>query len=365
MQPFTWQGLPARVVFGSGTVGELRAEAGRMKLSRLLVLCTPGQSRLAARIAGVLDGLAAGTFEEAAMHTPVEVTERAVRQATVLRADGLVAVGGGSAIGLGKAVAWRTDLPQLVIPTTYSGSEMTAILGETAAGAKTTLTSARVQPEVVIYDVELTLGVPARVAGVSGMNAIAHAVEALYARERNPVIRLLALEGIAALAGALPAVVTDPADRDARSRALYGAWLCGICLGSVGMALHHKLCHVLGGVFGLPHAGTHAVLLPHTLAYNLAAIEQPDALAAALGAADAVQGIVELGRRAGAPAALRDLGMPADGVERAAAAAMADAYWNPLPVEERALRELIARAQRGDPPQRQELALEPRGPTRA
>jgi alcohol dehydrogenase class IV len=353
MNAFTYQGLPARVVFGTGTVAALPAEAERLGLSRLLVLCTPRQADLARKIASALGGRAAGIFADAAMHTPAEVTERALAQAAALGVDGVVAVGGGSTTGLGKAMAYRTDLPQIVLPTTFAGSEMTPILGETVNGLKTTLVSPRVLPELVIYDVELTLSVPASVAGVSGLNAIAHAVEALYARERNPVIGLLALEAVAALARSLPAISAAPADREARSDALYGAWLCGICLGSVGMALHHKLCHTLGGSFGLPHAETHAVMLPHTLAYNLPAIEAADRLAAALGASDAVDGLLALARRVHAPTSLGALGMPADGIERAAELAMANAYWNPRPLEVHAIRELIARAQRGDVPQRQ------------
>ena len=175
------------------------------------------------------------------------------------RVDGLVAVGGGSTIGLAKAIALRTGLPQVAIPTTYAGSEMTDILGETEGGAKTTRRSEAVRPEAVIYDVELTRSLPPGLSATSGLNAIAHAAEALYARDGNPVIALMAEEGVRALAAALPAIVADPGDMAARGDALYGAWLCGLCLGAASMALHHKLAHVLGGSFDLPHAETHAV----------------------------------------------------------------------------------------------------------
>ena len=187
--------------------------------------------------------------------------------------------------GLGKAIALRTDLPQIVLPTTYAGSEMTPILGETKDGVKTTQRTPKVLPEVVIYDVDLTLGLPPAIAATSGMNAMAHAVEALYAKDRNPVISLMAEEGIRSLARALPGIAEDPQDREARSDALYGAWLCGTCLGAVGMALHHKLCHVLGGAFDLPHAETHTIVLPHAVAYNAsAAPDAMDRVARALGA---------------------------------------------------------------------------------
>jgi alcohol dehydrogenase class IV len=180
-------------------------------------------------------------------------------------------VGGGSTTGLGKAIALATGLDQIVVPTTYAGSEMTPILGQTERGVKTTQRSPAILPEVVIYDVDLTLTLPPALTATSGLNAIAHAVEALYAQDRNPIVSLMAEEGIAALARSLPVLVDAASDLAARSDALYGAWLCGACLGAVGMALHHKLCHTLGGSFDLPHAETHAVVLPHAVAYNSAA----------------------------------------------------------------------------------------------
>jgi len=286
------------------------------------------------------------------MHTPVEATDKALEVVGELEADAVVAVGGGSATGLGKAIALRTDLPQIVLPTTYAGSEMTPILGETKDGVKTTQRTPKVLPEVVIYDVDLTLGLPPAIAVTSGINAMAHAVEALYARDRNPVISLMAEEGIRSLARALPGIVEDPHDREARADALYGAWLCGACLGAVGMALHHKLCHVLGGTFDLPHAETHTIVLPHAAAYNApAAPDAMDRIARALGVADAAKGLFELAGRLGAKQALRDIGMPADGVGQAVKATLAAPYWNPRPLEEDALRNLLTRAWNGDPPQ--------------
>jgi maleylacetate reductase len=238
-----------------------------------------------------------------------------------------------------------------VLPTTYAGSEMTPILGETKGGVKTTRRTPKVLPEVVIYDVDLTLGLPPAIAAKSGMNAMAHAVEALYSRDRNPVTSLMAEEGIRSLARALPGIVDDPQDRAARADALYGAWLCGACLGAVGMALHHKLCHVLGGAFDLPHAETHTIILPHAVAYNAsAAPDVMERIARALGTADAAQGLFNLAGRLGAQQALRDIGMPADGIGQTVKAAMAAPYWNPRPIEEDGLRALLARAWNGDPP---------------
>src|SRR6266705_2999338 len=202
------------------------------------------------------------------MHTPVDVTKHALLRVRELDANGVVAIGGGSTTGLGKAIAWRTGLPQVVVPTSYAGSEMTPILGETQDGLKTTQSSPKVLPETVIYDVDLTMTMPPSLSATSGLNAIAHAVEALYARDRNPIISLMAQEGIKNLARALPKIKDNADDIEARTEALYGAWLCGSCLGAVGMALHHKLCHTLGGTFNLPHAETHTVVLPHATAYN-------------------------------------------------------------------------------------------------
>jgi alcohol dehydrogenase class IV len=351
MQSFIYNGLPARVLFGSGTRKELKAEIERAGCRRAIVLGTPEQQASAQELAQSLGALAVGTFTEATMHTPVDVTERAMQTVQELGADCTVAVGGGSTIGLGKAIALRTDLMQFAIPTTYAGSEMTPIIGETRDGAKTTQRSLKVLPEVVIYDVDLTLTLPAKMSATSGMNAIAHAVEALYAQDRNPVMSLMGEEAVRALGRALPVIVASPQDREARSDALYGAWLCGMCLGSVGMALHHKLCHVLGGSFDLPHAETHTVILPHAFAYNAAAAQDADArIARALGGSNAAFDLFQLSGRLGAPHSLKSLGMPEDGIEKAADIAVKNPYWNPRPIERNAIRDLIARAWAGEPP---------------
>jgi maleylacetate reductase len=352
MHTFIYEILPTRVVFGSGTIARLRSEAERLRLRRIVVLSTPGRAEQAREAWVALSDLAAGVFADAVMHTPVEVTDYALQVIKRTNADGIVAIGGGSAIGLGKAIALRTDLPQIVVPTTYAGSEMTPILGETKDGVKTTQKNPKVLPEIVIYDVDLTLSLPANLSTASGINAIAHAVEALYAQDRNPLVSLMAEEGIASLHKALPRIVARPDDREARSAALYGAWLCGVCLGHVGMALHHKLCHTLGGSFNLPHAQTHTVVLPHALAYNATAVPEAVAhIARALGgAADAAVELYELAGRLGAVRALKDLGMPENGIERAADLAVSNPYWNPTPIERDAVRALIARAWAGEPP---------------
>jgi alcohol dehydrogenase class IV len=353
MTPFVYNALPMRIVFGSGTLASLDAEIDRLGLRRVLVLATPQQEAQAQAIAASIGGRAAGVFAGAVMHTPVGVTEEALAVVRDRGADGVLAVGGGSTTGLGKAIALRTDLPQIVLPTTYAGSEMTPILGETKDGMKTTQRTPKVLPEVVIYDVDLTLTLPVGLTATSGMNAIAHAVEALYAQDRNPIVSLMAEEGIAALARALPRIVAEPGDREARSDALYGAWLCGACLGAVGMALHHKLCHTLGGTFDLSHAETHTVILPHATAYNApAAPEAMARIARALGAEDAAQGLFDLAVRIGAPRSLAAIGMPESGLDHATDLAVTNPYWNPRPIERSGIRQLLQDAYDGRPPQK-------------
>jgi alcohol dehydrogenase class IV len=340
-----------RVVFGTGTLRRLPDELSHLGVARALVLATPRQKDLIADIREMIGERFAGVFTGAVMHTPVEVTERAMETARDVQADCLIAIGGGSTTGLGKAIALRTDLPQIVLPTSYAGSEMTPVVGQTSGGVKTTQSSPKILPEAVIYDVDLTMTMPAGLSATSGINAIAHAVEALYARDRNPLVSLMAQESIRTLAHALPKICAQPGDRAARTDALYGAWLSGICLGAVGMSLHHKLCHTLGGSFNLPHAETHTVILPHALAYNAPAA--PDAvarIAAALGVADPALGLHDLARRLAVPLSLREIGMPESGIDQAADLAVKNPYWNPRQIERDAIRELIARAWRGDAP---------------
>ena len=349
--PFVYDALPGRVRFGEGALDGLTDEIAHLGLARVLVLSTAGKAALAKRVASLIGDSCVGTFSGAVMHTPVEVTETAVAEAERLRVDGLVAVGGGSTIGLGKAIALRTDLPQIAIPTTYAGSEMTPVIGQTRDGAKATETTMKVLPEVVIYDARLTLDLPVGISGTSGINAIAHAVEALYARNRNPLIDLIAVEGTRSLAEALPLIAADPGNLEARTEAQYGAWLCGICLANAGMALHHKLCHTLGGSYGLPHAETHTVILPHALAYNAPAAEGAvEALRGALNTVDPALALQELARKMGAPLSLRELGFAKSDIDGASDRVLAKPYWNPRPVEREPLRRTLLRAWEGHAP---------------
>jgi alcohol dehydrogenase class IV len=351
MQPFSYTALPGKVIFGFGTIAQVADEVRALGCSRALLLSTPQQVDQVKALQARLGDLAVGLFSEAAMHTPVAVTERALAYARQVNADCIVALGGGSTTGLGKAIALRTDLPQVVIPTTYAGSEATPVVGETKEGLKTTQSSMKILPEVIVYDVDLTMTLPAGMTVTSGMNAIAHAAEGLYARNANPIISMIAEDGVRAIARALPAIIADGSNREARSDALYGAWACGVTLGAVGMALHHKLCHTLGGTFDLPHAETHTVVLPHAMAYNApAAPEAMARLAAAIGAPNAPQGLYDLARSLGAPTSLKQLGMPEEGLDRVVELALSNPYWNPRPLERELLRRLLENAYHGHRP---------------
>jgi alcohol dehydrogenase class IV len=351
MDTFVFQANLPRVVFGPGALSQVGAEIERLGARRALVLSTPDQATSAERVAGLLGGRSAGVFAKALMHVPIETARAAREEAARLGADCAVVIGGGSTTGLGKAIALESSLPILAIPTTYAGSEMTPIWGITEAGVKKTGRDARVLPRTVIYDPELTLTLPYGLTVTSALNAIAHAAEGLYAHDGNPVVALMAEEGIRASAAALAPLQSDPANLDARGAALYGAWLCGTVLGSVAMGLHHKLCHTLGGSFNLPHAEVHTVILPHALAYNASAAPQAmHRVARALGAPDAARGVFDLARRHGVPVSLAAIGMPAEGLDRAADLAVSTPYPNPRPLERDALRALLQRAFDGAPP---------------
>jgi alcohol dehydrogenase class IV len=351
MKPFVFNGQPSRVVFGVGALDRLGEEIERLGAKRALVLSTPEQRASAEDVSARLGGRSAGVYDQAVMHVPIETAEAARAVATRLDADCCVAVGGGSTIGLGKAIALTSELPILAIPTTFAGSEMTPIYGITAQGQKKTGRDARVLPKVVIYDPNLLRTLPARIAGPSGMNAIAHCVEALYAQDANPITSLMAEEGIRTLAASLPKVVSDAGDLEARSDALYGAWLAGACLGMVGMALHHKLCHTLGGSFNLPHAETHTIILPHATRYNRdAALEAMKRIGRALGSDDPAGALYDLAKAVGAPLALKDIGMPREGLERAAQLATENPYFNPRPVQYEGILALLTAAWHGERP---------------
>ena len=350
MRSFVYDQPARRVIFAAGALDRLAEEIARAGYRRVLMLSTPGQ-RFAAEAARALADVLAGTCDIAAMHVPIETVHVARARAGEAGADSLLAIGGGSTIGLAKAIALERELPIVAVPTTYAGSEMTPIYGISEGGVKKTGRDSRVLPRIVLYDPRLTLSLPAAVSGPSGMNAVAHAVEALYAHDANPVITLLSVESIRALSRALPIVVRTPGDVNARTEALYGAWLAGISLGAVGMALHHRLCHVLGGSFNLPHAEVHTVVLPHVVSFNRdAAPEAMRMIADALGATDAARGLYDLARQMGAPASLQEISMPYEGLDGVATIVASSPPYNPRAIDVEGVRALLESAYRGTRP---------------
>jgi maleylacetate reductase len=339
-----------RVSFGAGNRSKLADEVNKLGLKRVLVLSTEFQRDLAQEISDSLGELSVGVYAKAEMHVPIETARDAQRFATEAGADGCIAVGGGSTTGLGKAIALEYGTPIIALPTTYAGSEMTPVWGLTADGVKKTGKDPRVLPTSVIYDPELTLSLPVGMSVTSGFNAIAHAVEALYAPDGSPIISLMAEEGVRALITALPNIVADPENIEHRSAALYGAWLCGATLGATTMSLHHKLCHTLGGTFNLPHAETHSVVLPYALAYNApSAPGAVEALRRATGASDPAAFLRKLSLKLGAPASLRELGLSEQDVEKAVDLATRNPYANPREVTPAGIRRLLTQALNGDP----------------
>jgi maleylacetate reductase len=351
MYDFTYTTPASRVIFGAGSMKLIQQEVETLGARRALVLCTPEQREQAEIVSSLLGPSSAGVFDGAQMHVPIENARRAREHAKSVDADCAVAIGGGSTIGLGKAIALESSLPIIAIPTTYAGSEMTPIYGITEGGLKRTGRDARVLPKTVLYDPELSLGLPIGLSVVSGLNAIAHAAEGLYAKDGNPAMSLMAEEGIRALAKGLRGVKASSTNREARSECLYGAWLCGTVLGSVGMALHHKLCHTLGGTFNLPHAETHAIVLPHALAYNsIVADDAMTRIARALNVDVAADGLYELSLELGVPRGLREIGLSESDLDQACEVALSNPYWNPRPVEAVPLRALLQRAWEGARP---------------
>ncbi len=344
---FTYDGVPQRVLFGLGTLARLGAELQRLSTARVLLIAGGAHKAVADDLAVTLGDVVAARLHEVRQHVPEGLAAHASDVARDAEADGLVTVGGGSATGLGKAVAHELGIPLITVPTTYAGSEATAVYGITGQH-KRTGRDERVLPKVVIYDPALTASLSAHTSGTTGFNALAHCVEALYAPGANPVSSLLAVEGLARLAASLPVVVTAPTDMNARSDALYGAYLAGSALAVAGTALHHKLCHVLGGTFGLDHGEVNAVLLPYVTAYNAPAA--PAALrdaALALASvdsrsADAAARLRDLAAQLDLPVSLAAIGMPAEGLDTAARLAV-DAVRtdNPRPVDVASVRKLL------------------------
>lgn len=344
-EPVQYDALPSRVIFGAGSLAAVPHELGRLGCQRALLVDGLVDHSIGQGLVEQLGERYAATIVDVRQHVPIELALAARTRAVDCRADVLVALGGGSAIGLAKAVALQTGLPILAVPTTYAGSEMTPIWGLTTDARKTTGRDLAVLPRTVVYDPRLTISFPARASAASGMNAIAHCVEALWTDAANPLTDAVAAGGIRLLAAGLRAVTTDPADLGARTEALRGAWLGGTALAIGGTALHHKICHVLGGTFDLPHAEVHAIVLPAVTEHFRAAAPGPlELVASALGEADAVTGLQRLARDLGLAIGLADLGLDAAGADLAAELIEAVAPTVPAPVTRSEIRVILDRA---------------------
>src|SRR4051812_15608699 len=346
-------GRPVRVLFGAGTLAQVAPEASALG-SRVLLVAGRHEDGAADQVSADLGGDVVGRLRDVVQHVPVDLADAAVHRARELAAEVVVAIGGGSATGLAKAVALETGLPVLAVPTTYAGSEMTPVWGLTGVKGKTTGRDLRVLPRTVAYDPELTVALPADTTAASGMNALAHALEALYAADVTPRLADLAQEALRALGTGLPGAVADGRDLDARTEALYGAWLAGWVLGSTTMGLHHKLAHVLGGSHRLPHAGVHSALLPQVAAFNAPAAPQAFAGAAhALGVegpSAVARALFDLADRLGAPTSLAALGLRADAVDDVAAAVATAGVPNPRAFDAADLRRVLQDARDGRRP---------------
>ncbi|WP_027941290.1 maleylacetate reductase [Amycolatopsis taiwanensis] len=348
---FVHDTLPQRVRFASGeAAGQLAEEVRERGYSRLMVIATESQKALAERILGELP--VAVWHHEVAMHVPAGLATRGREVAAAHHVDVLVAVGGGSTTGLAKAIALTTGLPIIAVPTTYAGSEATSVWGLTEAGRKTTGMDERVLPQTVVYDASLMLTLPVAMSVASGLNALAHSIDAMWAPRANPISAALAGEGIRALNAGLPKVAADPTGLTGREHALYGAYLSAVAFASAGSGLHHKICHVLGGMLDLPHAQTHAVVLPHVLAFNgPAAPDAEQRIAAAFEAPSANRGLATLRSTLDAPTALRDYGMTEDVIAPVVEAVLAAVpAGNPAPVTAENLTALLRAAWEGDLP---------------
>ena len=356
MEPFEFVGLPSRAIFGAGKIATLKDEIEALRASRAMFCCSPGRAETVEKLANTLGSLNAGICDRALPFSPMEAVQEGRAAARDTKADCLVSFGGGNAVGFAKTIALALDLPIIASATTFSGSETTALQGIIKDGKRVQNASPRMQARTLIYDPELTLPVPLGDLIPSGMNSMAHAVGAMVANNGNPVSRLCAQEGIRVMSSALRKMAKDPADLDARNSAFYGAWLNAntLKLAPGGVNVHHKLCHVLGGGFGLPHAAVHTVILPHSTAYNSQAVPRAmREISAALGdkTGDTAGSIFDLECEIGAPTSLRDVGLPENALDDVADQVATDSYYsNPRPIERGGIRELLENAWQGKRP---------------
>jgi alcohol dehydrogenase class IV len=333
---------PDRIVFRRGAEADVAAELERLGARRVLLTCQPGHTQGAKRILASLGSRAVGLFDRAQPQVPRETADAAIEAAREAGADWVLAHGGGTAIGVAKAVALTLPVKVAAVPTSYAGSERTNIYGITEGGLKTTGRDDRVRPKLVVYDPDLSQSLPREFSLQSLVNALAHSLEALYADDADARAIEAATESLAPLVSALRGLSGDPDDRAARDDALLGAYLASEALAHASIALHHKLAHVFSGTLGTPHAATHTVLLPYTIAYNLpAAPRTAKALADALHTDDPAGGLWGLLHEVGLPTSLRALQVDPDRLGEVADLATQKPYPNPRPFDRASLLELL------------------------
>jgi maleylacetate reductase len=343
IQNFCYRSDPVRVLFGTGAVSALAAEADFHKMSRLLVLCSKTRADLARRLVAPLGARCLGFCDTGGQTMPRELFDHILAELKRHDADGFIVIGGGSPIGLAKAAAATTKLPYIAVVTTYSGSEMAARWYLGVAENRIGGDGPEALPASAIYDPALTLDLPAKVSAASGMNAMAHAVESLYGRDTNPVVETMAEEAIRLLGSSLPLIVTNPKDLDARSDALYGAWLAAYFRAAVG--LEHALAQRVRQWFGLEHAQSHAVATPYVVGFNAEATPKAmKRIKRALGTTDAARGLYDLNVRLGLSTGFKDLGMREQDIDKAVEVVLAANITHPKPVTEADLRNVIGQA---------------------
>jgi alcohol dehydrogenase class IV len=325
---FSFASAAPRAIFEAGAQEKTGEELDRLGVSRVMVVATPTQAGLAAEQARLIDERAAIVYPGAQPHTPTNVTEAALTAVSSVQADAVLAIGGGTAIGLSKAIAFRTGLPQLILPTTFCGSAMTSILIETERGARLMRDDPKIRAAMVIFDPNLLLALPASVARPSAMNALANAIEAMCAgdNEAKAAVTDFALQ---ALAAALPRLAADPANLEALASALYGSALAGAC-GSTGTSVHHKICDALVGAFDVNHADAHCLMLPYTAAFERGrSSEGMRRVARAFGGEDAPGLIYELMLRVANHTSLKAMGLTRAALEKAADLVAEDSSFKP------------------------------------
>jgi maleylacetate reductase len=336
----TWvhTGFAQQIHFGRGTLARVRAIVRDLGGRRVMLVTTRSraESAEARRLVTGLGPVVESVFAEARAHVPTAVVQAALQQARRDGVDTIVSFGGGSCADLGKAVCYFTEqeagtpgasffdrpaLPHIAVPTTYSGAEVTPYFGMTdehtrrksGAGGPT------IAPAAVVYDPEVTLSTPPRISAETGMNALAHCVEAAYSPARTPEAEAVAIAGAARIFRALPQVIARPGDLGARTEMLAAAALAGRCLQNASMGVHHGLAQLLGGRTAIAHGLANGVLLAHAVRFNADAVpDELDRLARALSVADVATAIDELRATLGLPGSLAECGVTDDDLDAVA-----------------------------------------------